>query len=232
MGVGTVMSFPSRENHTQLGNLIRTGQGPTPPSCQEEDETDQTEPINRSTFPRSPGTLTIVHKQLNAWHERWKEFIAERTYARDDPSNPKASRHRWWWTHEELRRCYRRLEKLFREGMLFAFLEPGLLAGRPVARTTNLLEGGINSLIKRTLLEHHGLPEDHMRRACEWRCYMKSAWPEPNKLIITAFEQPGGTGLRQDDDRHGNGYDNGIQANNHDDPTNEPGFYIRKGHVH
>ena len=28
---------------------------------------------------------------LNAWHERWKDFIAERTYARDDPSNPKAS---------------------------------------------------------------------------------------------------------------------------------------------
>ena len=55
---------------------------------------------------------------LNAWHERWKDFIAERTYARDDPSNPKASRHRWWWTHEELRRCYRRLERLFREGRL------------------------------------------------------------------------------------------------------------------
>ena len=26
---------------------------------------------------------------LNAWHERWKDFIAERTYARDDPSNPR-----------------------------------------------------------------------------------------------------------------------------------------------
>ena len=37
---------------------------------------------------------------LNAWHERWKDFIAERTYARDDPSNPKASRRRWWWTQD------------------------------------------------------------------------------------------------------------------------------------
>ena len=27
-------------------------------------------------------------------------------------------------------------------------------------------------------------------------------------------------------------YDTGIQANNHDDPSSEPGFYIRKGHVH
>ncbi|MBW3081708.1 hypothetical protein, partial [Bifidobacterium saguinibicoloris] len=26
-------------------------------------------------------------------------------------------------------------------------------------------------------------------------------------------------------------YDDGIQTNNHDDPANEPGFYIRKGHV-
>ena len=40
---------------------------------------------------------------LNAWHERWKDFIAERTYARDDPSNPKASRRRWWWTHDVFR---------------------------------------------------------------------------------------------------------------------------------
>ena len=108
----------------------------------------------------------------------------------------------------------------------------GTAGGSPVARTTNLLEDGINSLIKRTLPEHHGLPEDHMRRACEWRCYMKSARPDPNKLIGTAFERPGGTGLRRDADRHGNGYDKGIQANNHDDPTNEPGFHIRKGHVH
>ncbi len=85
---------------------------------------------------------------LNAWHERWKDFIAERTYARDDPSNPKASRRRWWWTHEELRRCYRRLERLFREGRLFAYLEPELLKGGPVARTTNRLEGGVNSVVK------------------------------------------------------------------------------------
>ena len=169
---------------------------------------------------------------LNAWHERWKAFIAERTYAKDDPANPKASGRQWRWTHEELHRCYRRLERMFREDEPFAFLEPGLLAGGPVARTTNLLEGGANSLIKRTLLEHHGLPEGHMRRACEWRCYMKSPAPEPDGLIATAFGQADGERQRDGNDagREG-GYDTGIQANNHDDPTNEPGFYIRKGHV-
>lgn len=168
---------------------------------------------------------------LNAWHERWKAFIAERTFARDDPANPKASKRQWWWTHEELRRCYRRLEKLFREGRLFAFLEPALTAGGPVARTTNLLEGGVNSLVKRTLLEHHGLPEEHMRRACEWRCYMKSPHPDPDSLIATASRPTSDDGRHGEDDPH-DGYDTGIQENNHDDPANEPGFYIRKGHVH
>lgn len=74
---------------------------------------------------------------LNAWHIRWREFIAERTYARDDPGNPKAARQEWWWTHRELRRCYR------------------------------WLEGGVNSPLKRMLLDHRGLPEEHMRHAGE-----------------------------------------------------------------
>lgn len=56
-----------------------------------------------------------------------------------------------WCAHEELRRCCRRLEKLFREGKLFAFLEPALAAGGPVARTTNRLEGGVNSVVKNVL---------------------------------------------------------------------------------
>ena len=106
---------------------------------------------DRLTSVETAGQAVRWGEALNAWHERWKDFIAERTYARDDPSNPKASRHRWWWTHEELRRCYRRLERLFREGRLFAYLEPELLKGGPVARTTNRLEGGVNSVVKDVL---------------------------------------------------------------------------------
>ena len=143
--------------------------------------------------------LTAVHdaeaaarwgEALNAWHIRWKDFIAERTYARDDPMSPKASRQEWWWTHQELRRCYRRLERLFREGKLFAFLDPGLTAGGPVPRTTNRLEGGVNSPLKHMLLDHHGLPEEHMRRACEWVCYMKSGSPAPTSLIGPEHRKP------------------------------------------
>lgn len=90
-----------------------------------------------------------------------------------------------WCAHEELRRCCRRLEKLFREGKLFAFLEPALATGGPVARTTNRLEGGVNSVVKNVLRNHRGLPEEHMLRACEWVCYMKTAHPRRNRSFPT-----------------------------------------------
>lgn len=143
--------------------------------------------------------LTRVHdpegaarwgEALNAWHERWRTFINERTLAKDDPHNPKAASGSWWWTRQEVRRCCRRLEHLFRTGRLFAFLEPELTAGGPVPSTTNRLEGGLNSPIKRTLLQHHGLPEEHMRRACEWHCYMKGPSPDPASLIKDTHHQP------------------------------------------
>lgn len=90
-----------------------------------------------------------------------------------------------WCAHEELRRCCRRLEKLFREGKLFAFPGPALAAGGPVARTTNRLEGGVNSVVKNVLRNHRGLPEEHMLRACEWVCYMKTATRGRNRSFPT-----------------------------------------------
>ncbi|PLS28829.1 transposase [Bifidobacterium parmae] len=138
---------------------------------------------DRLTKVHDAGQAARWGEALNAWHLRWKDFVNERTLAKADPANPKAARQEWWWTHQEVRRCYRRLEKLFREGKLFAFLEPSLTAGGPVARTTNRLEGGVNSPLKHVLLDHHGLPEKHMRRACEWVCYMKSRDPDPASLI-------------------------------------------------
>ena len=151
---------------------------------------------------------------LNAWHLRWKGFIGERTFARDDPSNPKASKQEWWWTHQELRRCYRRLEGLFRQGRLFAFLDPGLTAGGPVPGTTNRLEGGVNSPLKRVLLDHHGLPEEHMRRACEWVCYMKSGSPDPCSLIRPEHWKPARPPVDgAEDDADTPGYGTGIDWN-------------------
>ena len=53
-------------------------------------------------------------------HERRKGMLAERTYAKDHPDDPRAatSTSGWWWTHLPLRRAYPRLERLFRNGTL------------------------------------------------------------------------------------------------------------------
>lgn len=169
---------------------------------------------------------------LNAWHITWGSFINERTHAKDDPTNPKAMRRQWRRTHEDVRRCHRRLERLFRGGRLFAFLDPAPTAGGPVARTTNRLEGGVNSPLKHVLLDHHGPPEEHMRRAREWVRYMKSGNPDPASLIKPEHWKPAKAVPEPDGDDDGpRSYDTGIQANNHDDPASKPGFYIRKGHV-
>lgn len=177
---------------------------------------------DRLTSVETAGQAVRWGEALNAWHERWKDFIAERTYARDDPSNPKASRHRWRWTHEELRRCYRRLERLFREGRLFAYLEPELLKGGPVARTTNRLEGGVNSVVKDVLRNHRGLPEEHMRRACEWVCYMKTAHPRPESFIPDALRKGEKATTPEPDDSVAPAYGTGIDWNEFHTTTRYP----------
>ncbi|NEG54828.1 IS256 family transposase, partial [Bifidobacterium sp. SMA15] len=70
-------------------------------------------------------------------------------------------------------------------------------------------------------------------RACEWVCYMKSGSPDPASLIRPEHWKPPVSVHARDKggDDSSKPYDDGIQANNHDDPANEPGFYIRKGHV-
>jgi hypothetical protein len=80
--------------------------------------------------------------------------------------------------HERLRRCYKRLERLFRDGSLFVYIDPALAAGGEVPRDTDRLDDGINSPIKRVLDDHRGMPRRHMTRACEWKCYMRS--PDPD----------------------------------------------------
>lgn len=69
---------------------------------------------------------------------------------------------------------------------------PGALtaAGRPVARTSNRLESGLNAAIKRMLLIHHGMPLEHERRACEWLCYMRISDPRSERFIAPARPRP------------------------------------------
>lgn len=87
-----------------------------------------------------------------------------------------------WCAHEELRRCCRRLEKLFRAGDSSPF--PGRRlpqVGRWRAPRTGWRAASTRS--SRTCCATRGLPEEHMLRACEWVCYMKTAHPRPESFI-------------------------------------------------
>lgn len=108
------------------------------------------------------------------------------------------------------------MEKLFREGKPFAFLEPALTAAGPVARTTNRLKGGANAPLKHVLLDRHGLPEEHMRRACEGVCYMKSGSPDTKSPIKPEHWKPARQTMKPDDNDSGDGtpeYGAGIDWN-------------------
>ena len=54
-------------------------------------------------------------------------------------------------------------------------------------------EEPLNTKLKLMFLNHHGLPEKHMKRACEWYCYMKSANPDPTRILKEHDQQPGRT---------------------------------------
>jgi len=90
---------------------------------------------------------------------------------------------RWWYTHYRLRRGYKLLEQLARDGHLFVFLEEQFADFGP-SRTTNRIEGGTNQPVRDLLYQHRGMPSDHQRRAVEWLLFMRSYRPPPIASLI------------------------------------------------
>jgi hypothetical protein len=86
---------------------------------------------------------------MEEWHERWNQFLKERTCAPD--------RKHWWYTHGRLRAAYRSLHTNL--PYLFSYLKYPELH---IPNTNNSLEGYF-SRIKQLLNNHHGLRQ--------WRKY-------------------------------------------------------------
>ena len=121
-------------------------------------------------------------QRLLAWHGQYGGFIRERTYK----SETEPGRRRWWYTHRNLRSAYRQLDKLLRDKQLFTHLEPALLAEmeQPIPRTTNYVEGGINSQLRTKLKLHRGMSEEHQRRLVEWYLYSRTERPKPTRKFL------------------------------------------------
>lgn len=84
-------------------------------------------------------------RQWRHWHRKYRKFLNERSYG--DSIHGKRS---WWYTHRKLRA----VRSLIRNSLpdLFTFV------GHPeIPRTSNHVEGGINSRLKELLHRHRGL---------------------------------------------------------------------------
>lgn len=83
------------------------------------------------------------------WERRHATFLKERSYG-----EPKTGKKRtWWYTHRNIRAA----RSLLRNALphLFTFVR------HPhVPRTTNHVEGGVNSRLKELVHRHRGLPQD------------------------------------------------------------------------
>jgi len=83
------------------------------------------------------------------WEQRHAAFLKERSYG-----EPKAGKKRsWWYTHRNIRAA----RSLLRNALphLFTFVRYP-----HVPRTTNHVEGGVNSRLKELVHRHRGLPQD------------------------------------------------------------------------
>lgn len=117
--------------------------------------------------------------ELVDWEELYGDFIREQTV---NP-NPRPGQRKWRYTHERLRSAYRQLAKLVKDDQLFAYLDEQLLqqTKQLVPRTTNHVEGGINSQLRTKLKLHRGMSEAHQRRLVDWYLYSRTEDPKPTR---------------------------------------------------
>lgn len=85
----------------------------------------------------------IFAELLELWHERWAEFLKERTYSKD-------GKH-WRYTHRRIRSAYRSLKTNL--SYLFTYQKYPALH---IPNTTNSLDGYFSKL-KQLLNVHRGL---------------------------------------------------------------------------
>jgi len=177
---------------------------------------------NQLTRVKTPEDAGKWLSLLQDWHRVYRDYINEKTYGLEPGTR------KWWWTHQRVRKAYKRLERLARSGYLFTWLDPKF-TGLDIQRTTSSLEGGVNAAIHRLLNAHRGLSEPHMKTAIEWGSNQKSIDPiNPIKYLTNQRKhldkekpgrtQPNPTGPPQ--------YDNAIDYN----PAYQDGsLHIRKG---
>lgn len=127
---------------------------------------------------------------LAQFHTQYKDWLNERTYARDDPQEAalrgKIRPNQWWYTHGRDRRVYYRLERLAKQGTLFNFLTTH--PSQVLHSTTNIAES-LNARINAICYHHRALSESHMLTAIDWALYYRWTDPKNPKEIYTQWDK-------------------------------------------
>ena len=109
---------------------------------------------------------------LAAFHTLHKDWINDKTLAKDHPEEAaRRGRKNFWYTHERDHRVYQRLNHLYKNGTLFNFLTLTPTSNKEFQPFTNRAES-INSLLHRGLKDHRGLSTTHMQIVLEWILYV------------------------------------------------------------
>lgn len=111
--------------------------------------------------------------EYSAWCARWESFLRE--FAFKDGKKV--------YAHERLRKARRILNKLVRDGTLFAFVEMGREHGGAWPSTNNAVES-VNARLRDMLRHHRGLSLLHRVKAIFWWCYMHTENPLPAAEIL------------------------------------------------
>jgi hypothetical protein len=124
------------------------------------------------------GNWTQVFYEMYDYHS---EFLKERSYSQTITSG----RQSWWYTHRNVRSAYRQINRLIQDKQLFTYVDTLLVAqGYVVPRTSNRVEGGINSGLKGQLYIHRGMTSIHQQKIVEWFLYERSEWRKPPRFCV------------------------------------------------
>lgn len=137
---------------------------------------------------------------LHRFHSTFGAWLNEKSYLDDvDPAAvPRFARHNttWWYTHYRQRSAYRLLERLYKAGNLFVYLNRTDLNERALKATTNHLEGGVNAQLKHLARAHRGTFDEHQRIIMDWWLYQHTENPQTPESIAHA-QDFGRVGKRQ-----------------------------------
>ena len=104
----------------------------------------------------SPNKINAWGEYLFSLGEKYKDYLSQRTYQNNG---------NWEYTHRRDRSCYYQLTRLFNSGDLFRCISEFCFN---ISKTTNSLEGGINSRIKDLIRRHRGCSEYTKSRIVEF----------------------------------------------------------------